>query len=94
MQSEAEKCDKEEESMQVLFTCLPGLEFPHTLDLFFRAVMFPLYLSDHFMHQPSNVLHSSYTAVKATTPTTLLCVQVPFVSSQTNLCPFRKMDHL
>lgn len=45
MQSEAEKYDNEEESMQVLFTCLPGLEFPHTLDLFFRAVMFPLYLS-------------------------------------------------
>lgn len=45
MQSEAEKYDKEEESMQVLFTCLTGLEFPHTLDLFFRAVMFPLCLS-------------------------------------------------
>lgn len=92
MQSEAEKYDNEEESMQVLFTCLPSLEFPHTLDLFFRAVSsLSLY---HFMHQPSNVLHSSDTAVKATTPTTLLCVQVPFVSSQTNLCPFRKMDHL
>lgn len=81
MQSEAETNDKEEEPMQVLFTCFPGLEFPHSLDFFWGChVSSPAFF--HFMHQPSNVLLSGDTHSKSNcTHYSLVCASFYCVHS-------------